>query len=82
MEVAPTFSEAARRLGIVSALGVAVLCPVYAVSLVLGLLTLPTPQDPIGDPIFSILEILILLLAPLIGHDSPAIPQTPPPRFG
>jgi hypothetical protein len=66
MEVAPTFSEAARRLGIASALGVAVLCPVYAISLIMGLLALSTSQDPIGDPIFSILETLILLLAPLM----------------
>jgi hypothetical protein len=43
-----------------------VLCPVYATALVAGLLSLPTPQDPIGDPYFSVLEILILLLAPLM----------------
>jgi hypothetical protein len=66
MELAATFSEAARRLGILSALGVALLCPVYAIALIGGLLSLPTPQDPIGDPFFSVLEILILLLAPLM----------------
>jgi hypothetical protein len=66
MESAASFSVATRRLGILSALGVALLCPVYAIALVGGLLSLPTPQDPIGDPFFSVLEILILLLAPLM----------------
>ncbi len=80
MEVAPTFSEAARRLGIAAALGVAVLCPVYAISLVIGLLTLPTSQDPIGDPIFWILEILILLLAPLMVMLAAAIHAWAPQR--
>ncbi len=66
MELPATFSVGARRIGILSALGVAVLCPLYATALVVGLLSLPTPQDPIGDPFFSVLEILILLLAPLM----------------
>lgn len=66
MSAAQTFSEASRKLGIVSALGVALLCPVYAVTLVGGLLSLRAPLDPIGDPFFSILEILIMLLAPLM----------------
>jgi hypothetical protein len=39
---------------------------VYASTLVAGLRSLPTPQQPIRDPYFSILEILIILLAPLM----------------
>lgn len=66
MELPAIFSVGARRIGILSALGVAVLCPLYATALVAGLLSLPTPQDAIGDPFFSVLEILILLLAPLM----------------
>lgn len=66
MKSAASFSEAARTLGIVSATGVALLCAVYVLVLLGGLLTLPTPQDPIGDPFFTIMEILILLLAPLM----------------
>lgn len=80
MELAPTFSEAARRLGIISALGVAVLCTVYGIALVLGLLSLATPQDPIGDPIFSVLEILILLLAPAMVVLTAAIHAWAPGR--
>jgi hypothetical protein len=66
MEPRATFSDAARRLGVVSAIGVTILCPAYAAVLVAGLLSLPTPQDPIGEPVFGILEILILFLAPLM----------------
>jgi hypothetical protein len=39
---------------------------VYAVTLALGLLSLKSPQDAIGDPYFSILELLIVLMAPLM----------------
>jgi hypothetical protein len=39
---------------------------IYAVTLVLGLLSLKSPQDPISDPYFSILELIIILLAPLM----------------
>ncbi len=66
MEPPASFSEAARTLGIFSAVGVSLLCPVYAVVLVAGLRSLATPHDPIGEPFFAILEILILLLAPLM----------------
>ena len=66
MEQAATFSVMARRLGILSALGVTLLCALYAIALVAGLLSLPTPQETIGDPFFSVLEILILVLAPLM----------------
>lgn len=36
------------------------------ITLVVGLLSLKSSQDPIGDPFFSILELLILLMAPLM----------------
>lgn len=39
---------------------------VYAVVTVLGFLSLPSPQDPIGDPFFTLMEILILLTTPLM----------------
>jgi hypothetical protein len=58
------FPAPARRLGVVSAIAVVVLEVLYAITLSAGLLTLPSPEDPIGDPLFSILEILILLLMP------------------
>jgi hypothetical protein len=62
--MAREFSAAARRLGVVSAVAVAALEVLYAVTLSAGLLTLASQEEPIGNPLFSILEILILLLMP------------------
>jgi hypothetical protein len=64
--VAVTFTVNARRLGIVSGAGSVLLIALYAVTLIAGFLSLQTPQEPIRDPLFSILEILILLLMPLL----------------
>ena len=64
--VAPSFTASARRLGIVSAVGTVVLSVVYAFVLVAGLSGLQSAQQPIGDPIFSILKILIILTTPLM----------------
>lgn len=64
--MAPTFTQSARILGIASAAGSTLLITVYAATLVAGLLSLRSPQDPIGDPWFSILEILIILTMPLM----------------
>lgn len=60
------FTTQHRTLGRVAAWGVFSLEVLYAVTLVLGLLSLKSPQDPIGDPYFSILELLIILIAPLL----------------
>lgn len=58
------FNSAARRLGLVAAVSTAVLLVAYAVTLVVGLLSLASPDDPIGDPWFTVLEVLILALVP------------------
>jgi hypothetical protein len=60
------FSETARRLGIFSALSVVLLGLAYSVTLAVGFLSLESPQQPIGDPMFSILELLILGMAPVM----------------
>jgi hypothetical protein len=39
---------------------------VYLPTLVLGLFSLKSPQDAIGDPYFTILELLIVLMAPFM----------------
>jgi cytochrome c oxidase subunit IV len=49
-----------------SAVGSAFLIVIYDVVLVSGFLSLQSPQQPIGDPLFSILEILIILMMPLL----------------
>jgi hypothetical protein len=61
-----TFSPTARRLGIFSAVGFIVLGVAYAITLTVGFLSLKSPQEPIGDPIFSILEVLIIVMMPVM----------------
>jgi hypothetical protein len=64
--VAPGLNAIARRLGIVSAAGTVLLMVVYATTLVAGLVSLQSPEQPIGDPLFSILEILIIFMMPVM----------------
>ena len=65
--LAQTFTANARRLGLVSAVGTVLVSAVYAATLVAGLWSLHSPQQPIGNPWFSLLEIFILLLPLLVG---------------
>ena len=58
------FTVGARRLGLASSIATVVLTVAYAITLVVGLATLPSPDAPIGDPMFTILEVLILALMP------------------
>jgi hypothetical protein len=60
------FSATARRLGIFSAVSFAILGVAYAITLIVGFLSLKSPQQPIGDPMFSILEVLIILMMPVM----------------
>ena len=62
--MAVEFSATARRLGICSAVSFVVLGVAYAITLALGFLSLKSPQQPIGDPMFSILEVLIIVMMP------------------
>jgi hypothetical protein len=58
------FTATARRLGIFSATATVVLLVAYAVTLTVGLASLESPQQPIGEPMFTILEILIITMMP------------------
>lgn len=58
------FTATARRLGIISAAATVVLLVAYAVTLTVGLASLQSPQEPIGDPMFTILEVLIIVVMP------------------
>ena len=58
------FTATARSFGILSAAATVILLVAYAVTLVVGLLSLESPQEPIGDPMFTILEILIIIMMP------------------
>ncbi len=53
-------------IGRFAAWAVSVLGIAYGVTLVLGLLSLKSSQDAIADPFFSIMELLIVLMAPLM----------------
>ena len=58
------FTATARRLGIFSAAATVILLVAYAVTLAMGLASLESPQQPIGDPMFTILEVLIISMMP------------------
>ena len=63
-----SFTGSARRLGLCSSVATSVLIVAYAVTLVIGFLSLQSPDASIGDPMFTILEVLILALMPaMIG---------------
>jgi len=50
----------------VSAAATVILVVTYAVTLVIGLVSLKSPNDPIGDPWFSMLEVEIIVMMPAI----------------
>lgn len=51
-------------MGVVSAITVLIVGALYAIVLTIGFATLPSPDAPIGNRYFTMLEVLILLLAP------------------
>jgi len=55
-----------RSAGRISAYATFVVLVAYLPILILGLLSLKSPLDPIGDPYFCILEVLIVVVAPLM----------------
>lgn len=57
-------SSLVLRLGLVSGATVALLCAVYVAVLSVGLLTLPSPDHQIQEPWFTLMEALILAIAP------------------
>ena len=60
------FKKLDQIIGKVAALSLLVLGIIYAIVLILGLLSLETKMDPIGNPYVSIMEIIIILMAPLM----------------
>lgn len=60
------FTSQHRSIGRAAAWAVFFLLVVYAVTTVLGFLSLKSLEDPIGDPFFTIMELLIVLIAPLM----------------
>lgn len=70
-----TFTVAVRRLGIASSIAVCALDVLYAVVLGAGLLSLRVSSEPIGDPYFTVMELLILVLMPLFVSMMVALQQ-------
>lgn len=60
----PKAESACNHLHIASGKALASLCLIYAAVLEVGLLTLPSPDKQIQDPWFTLMEILILAIAP------------------
>src|SRR5215212_11656566 len=58
------FTATARSLGIFSAAVTVILLVAYTVTLTVGLASLESPDQPIGDPMFTILEVLIISIMP------------------
>src|SRR5215208_2877979 len=58
------FTATARTLGIFSAAATVILLVAYALTLTVGLASLESAQQPIGDPMFTILEVLIIVMMP------------------
>ena len=58
------FTATARSLGIFSAAVTVILLVAYTVTLSVGLASLESPDQPIGNPMFTILEVLIIIMMP------------------
>jgi hypothetical protein len=75
------FTSTARRLGLYSTIATALLIIAYAVTLSIGLASLKSPQEPIGEPMFSILEILIIAMMPAMVAVMAAVHAWAPVRL-
>jgi hypothetical protein len=58
---------------------VAFLCLLYGIALSVGLLTLPSPEDPIQNPWFTLMEVLILAISPAMVALAIALHAWAPP---
>lgn len=74
------FTQGTRRLWIVAALGMVSLTVIYAVILALGIFSLRSPTQPVGDPYFSMLEVLIVAMMPLFIALMAAVHVWAPPN--
>ena len=75
-----TSQHCTRTIGKVAAWAVFFLGVVYAVTTALGFISLKSPQDPIGDPFVSIMELLIVPMAVLYVVSMVAVHAYAPPE--
>ena len=74
-----SFTPQHRTIGRAAAWAVFVLGVMYAVTTILGFLSLKSPQDQISDPYFSIMELLIVIMASLMVVVMVAVHAYAPP---
>ena len=60
------FSESNAFVGKIINWSISAIIMIYLITLMVGLITLPDPNEPIGNPYFTILELIILILGPLM----------------
>jgi len=73
---------ASPKLGIASGFALALLCPLYAIALAGGLYRLASPEQPIQQPWFACMELLILAIAPLVVAFMVALHAWAPDKHG
>ncbi|MGZ8551225.1 MAG: hypothetical protein ACXWV2_11210, partial [Chitinophagaceae bacterium] len=61
------------KIGQFTCLGVFILGLIYAVTTLLGLFSLKSPDEPISNPYFTIMELLIIVIAPLMAISMVAV---------
>src|SRR5688572_10176183 len=66
MEPDRSFTTHQRAAGRIAAYSVVLLLLAYVPTTILGFLSLRSPQDPIGDPYFAIMELLIIAMSPFL----------------
>ena len=59
-------TQASRQIGRAAALALVFLGVAYAIITMIGLVSLKSPQEPIQDPFFFLMEVLIVVMAPLM----------------
>lgn len=74
------FTPQHRLIGRAAAWGIFLFGIVYAVTTTLGFLSLKSPQDPIGEPFVSLMELFIVLMAPLYVVCMVAVHAYSPPE--
>ena len=80
MMVHEDFTAQCRVAGRAAAWAVFVLGVVYAVITMLGFLSLQSPQDPIGEPYVTLMELLIVIMAPFYIVSMVAVHAYAPPE--
>jgi hypothetical protein len=59
-------THASRQIGRVAALALFFFTVAYAIITAVGYVSLKSPHEPIQDPFFSLMEVLIIITAPLL----------------